>query len=365
MRDIRRSVLFIVLTLIAIGVVMIYSSSAIHGYEKLTDSMYFLKKHLAFLVLGFIMMIASFLADLEVIKRLSKPMILVSIVLLVLVLIPGVGKEFGGARRWFSFGRLNFQPSEFAKIAMIIYLAELVSRKEKDIRNLVWGYLPALIVIGMVVGLVMLEPDLGTAIDLAAIGFVIVFLAGASIWHLIATWIVSLPVLYVELFKVSYRRRRLTIFLNPWSDTKGDGFQIIQSLLALSSGGLLGVGLGQSRQKLFYLPEPYSDFIFAIIGEELGFIGASAVIILFILLLWQGIKIVYAAENKFKRLVSVGILVMILLEVVINIGVVSGMLPTKGLPLPFISYGGTSLIFHMAAIGLLLNVTKQSIVYEN
>ncbi|MFH1996185.1 MAG: putative lipid II flippase FtsW [Candidatus Omnitrophota bacterium] len=356
MRGIRRSIFIITLVLLATGVVMVYSSSALYGYERLSDSMHFIKRHLMYLCIGFVMMFASMTVKLDVMKKMSKPVMFVSLMMLSVVLIPGIGREFGGAKRWIHFGMINFQPSEFAKVAVIIYLAGFLSRKGKDIRDLVYGYAPGAIVIGITVGLICVEPDLGTAIVVAAIGLTMMFVAGANIRHLAVTTLAAAPVLLIQLIGVPYRRRRLAIFLNPWSDSRGSGFQIIQSLLALSSGGLFGLGLGHSRQKLFYLPEPYSDFIFSIIGEELGFIGAGSIVMLFALFCWQGMRIVLKTDDPFGRFVSLGIIAMISFEVIINIGVVSGIFPTKGLPLPFISYGGTSLIFHMTAVGILLNV---------
>ena len=359
MRSVSASIFIIVSLLIAIGVVMIYSASAMHGYEKMQDSLYFIKRHIVYVVLGYISMFAIMAMNISLLKTFSKWMIAFSGILLLAVLIPGLGREISGARRWFSFGPITFQPSELAKIAIIIYIADIAARREAIIRSFLYGYLPGLLVTGAFVGLVLLEPDLGTAIDIAAISFLVLFVSGARVSHISCTILAGLPALYFLLFSVPYRRKRLLIFLNPWADRKGAGFQIIQSLIALGSGGLIGVGLGQSKQKLFYLPEAYTDFIFAIIGEELGFLGILAVIILFALFVWQGMRVCLYSQDAFGRALSFGVVTMITLEAIINIGVVSGILPTKGLPLPFVSYGGTSLVFHMMAVGLLLNVAKR------
>jgi cell division protein FtsW len=364
MRDTRTSLFLIVMILISIGIVMIYSTSAIYANDRMNDSLYFIKRHLIYLLAGIFMMLVAMAVDMQTLKKLSKPIMAFSILLLVLVLIPNVGRETAGARRWFKIGPLNFQPSEFAKIAIMVYLADLLSRKEKTIKSFVHGYLPPILVLGAVLGLVLLEPDLGTAIAISAVGMMMLFVSGVRPLYLLSSILASIPALYVLLFRVPYRRKRMMIFLNPWSDKRGAGFQIIQSFIALGSGGLLGVGLGQSKQKLFYLPASHTDFIFSIIGEELGFIGAASVVILFILFVWEGMKITFKANGQFEKLLSMALVCLVALEAVINIGVTAGVLPTKGLPLPFISYGGTSLIFHLTAVGLLLNIAKSSEVYR-
>lgn len=364
MRGVRSSLFMVVVILVAIGIVMIYSTSAIYANEKMGDSLYYLKRHLVYLIVGLAMMLSVMAVKIQTIKKWSKPIIAFSIVLLVLVLIPHVGRETAGARRWFKIGPLNFQPSELAKIAIFVYLADLLARKEKFARSFIHGYLPPILVLGLVLGLILLEPDLGTAIAISAVSVIMLFVSGIKVRYILATALASVPVLYMLLFRVPYRRKRMMIFLNPWSDKRGAGFQIIQSFVALGSGGLLGVGLGQSRQKLFYLPASHTDFIFSIIGEELGFLGAAAVVTLFILFVWEGMKITFRAEGRFEKLLSMALVSLIALEAIINIGVTAGVLPTKGLPLPFISYGGTSLIFHLTAVGLLLNIAKSSEVYR-
>ena len=364
MRDTRSTLLLIVMILMAIGIIMIYSTSAIYANDRMHDSLYFLKRHLIYLVGGLFMMLVAMGIDIQTLRKLSKPIMLASIILLILVLIPHVGRETAGARRWFKIGLLNFQPSEFAKIAILIYLADLLARKEKVAKSFLHGYLPPMLVLGFVLGLVLLEPDLGTAIAISIIGMLMLFVNGIRPSYILASLLASIPALYILLFRVPYRRKRMMIFLNPWSDKRGAGFQIIQSFIALGSGGLLGVGLGQSRQKLFYLPASHTDFIFSIIGEELGFIGAASVVVLFILFVWEGMKITFRASGQFEKLLSMALVCLIALEAVINIGVTAGVLPTKGLPLPFISYGGTSLMFHLTAVGLLLNIAKSSEVYR-
>lgn len=364
MRSVRSSILLIVAMLIAIGIVMIYSASAIYAHGNMGDSLYFLKRHLLYLAIGLVAMLTAMSIDINYLKRIAKPMILFTIILLIFVLIPHIGRETAGARRWFRFGFVNFQPSELAKIAMIVYLAEMISRKGILVKSFMQGYVPAITVLAAVVGLILLEPDLGTAITISVIAILLLFVAGAKASYITAFFLASLPALYLLLFMVPYRRKRIMIFLKPWSDVRGSGFQIIQSFIALGSGGIFGVGLGQSKQKLFYLPASHTDFIFSIIGEELGLIGTGTIVILFILFVWQGMKVAFRAIGTFEKLLSLGIVSLIAIEAIINIGVTAGALPTKGMPLPFISYGGSGLIFHMMAIGLLLNVAKSCETYK-
>ena len=358
MRGVRTSILLIVAVLVAVGIVMIYSASAIYADSTVHDSAFFLKRHILYIAIGLVMMLYAMSIDLNSLRPLAKPIMLAALVLLVAVLVPHLGRETAGARRWFRLGPVNFQPSEFAKIAVIIYIADLVSRKGLSVKSFLLGYLPAMAVLGVTVGLVLLEPDLGTAVTVSLITFIMLFVGGVNTPYIIATVLASLPALYVLLLRVPYRRKRIMAFLNPWADKRGTGFQIIQSFVALGSGGLFGVGLGQSRQKLFYLPASHTDFIFSIIGEELGFIGTASIVILFGLFIWQGMKIVFRAIGTFERLLGLGIVSLIALEAIINIGVTAGALPTKGLPLPFISYGGSGLVFHLMAVGILLNIAR-------
>ena len=364
MRGVRISIFLVVAILVSIGIVMIYSASAIYAYGNMGDSLYFLKRHLLYLALGLVLMFVAMSIDINRLKKIAKPAMLFTVILLVLVLVPHIGKEIAGAKRWFKFGPVNFQPSELAKIVTILYMADLIARKDTLMKNFMHGYLPAVMVLGLVVGLVLLEPDLGTAVTISVITMIMLFVGGVAFPYIVASILASLPALYLLLFRVPYRRKRMMIFLNPWSDKRGTGFQIIQSFVALGSGGLLGVGLGQSKQKLFYLPASHTDFIFSIIGEELGFLGTASIVILFTIFVWQGMRVAFRAIGTFEKLLSLGIVSLIALEAIINIGVTAGALPTKGLPLPFISYGGSGLIFHMTAVGLLLNVAKTCEIYK-
>ncbi|MBL7158266.1 MAG: putative lipid II flippase FtsW [Candidatus Omnitrophica bacterium] len=359
MRNIRRSIFIIMIALLTFGCVMIYSASAIHAHENYSDSMYFLKRHLIFLLLGFGLMIFLMSVDISRLERAAKPLMIASLALLALVLIPNIGSSVAGARRWFRAGPLSFQPSELAKFALVIYIASYLDRKGYKIKDFFYGFLPIVSVISLTGILVLCQPDLGTSLSVFFIGFLMLFVGGASVLYLGSIALLSLPFLYYLIFSVPYRRRRILVFLDPWRDSEGAGFQIVQSFIALGSGGLLGVGLGQSTQKLFYLPESYTDFIFSIVGEELGFLGAASLVLLFGVFIWQGMRAVFFTESIFKKTLLFGVTGMIAFEVLINIGVSSGLFPTKGLPLPFISYGGSSLLFHMGAAGIMLNAMRE------
>lgn len=346
--------------LIAIGTVMIYSSSAIYAYEKTGDSLLFFKRHILFLAASCAACFLSMSFDYRRLREYTRVIAVSCIILLILVLLPLLGSQVGGARRWFRMAGFSLQPSEIAKLGLIIYLADFLSRKKAYINNFLKVLLPVFFVSGAVMGLILLQPDLGTVIVIAAFTLILLFFAGIRWEYILGLFLSALPFFYLLIYRVPYRWMRIKVFLDPWQDPRGTGFQIIQSFVALGSGGLFGVGLGMSKQKLFYLPEAHTDFIFSIIGEELGLIGTLSVTALFIALIWQGMRIVFKAGDSFGRFLSLGIVSMIALEVIINIGVSIGALPTKGLPLPFISYGGSALFFHMIAIGLLLNIAKNS-----
>ena len=358
MRDIRISIAVIVSILISLGTVMIYSSSGVYALQELGNSSYFLSRHLFFLVLGFILMISIMMIDYRQLKPLAKPLLIVTFILLVLVLIPHIGKSSFGARRWFKIGFLSFQPSEFAKLTILIYVASFLSRKQNKITDFREGFLPPIMVMGAMCLLILKQPDLGTPVLIANIVLVMLFVAGARPWHLGSLVLMALPALYVLVVKVPYRFNRIIAFLDPWQDSQGVGFQLSQSQIALGSGGIFGLGLGKSVQKLFYLPAAHTDFILSIIGEELGLIGTLSVVILFVMLIWQGARIVKRTTDPFGYFLGLGIVSMIGLQTVVNIGVSIGAFPTKGLPLPFISYGGSALMFNMIAVGLLLNISR-------
>ena len=358
MRDIRLSITVIFTILLLLGVVMIFSSSSIYALRELGSSTYFLKRHLFYLFLGLIAMMASMMVDYRILARYAKPMMIASICSLILVLVSGLGKEVYGARRWFQLFGFSFQPSEFTKMIMIVYVADFLARKRNKVRSLKEGFLPVLMVLGATCLLILKQPDLGTTVLIGAVVFIMLFVAGARIWHLSSVVLMTIPVMFFLIARVAYRLRRIQAFLDPWKDQQGAGFQLVQSQIALGSGGLLGVGLGKSVQKLYYLPAAHTDFILSIIGEEFGLIGTLSVIILFVLFIWQGARIAKRCEDPFGYFLALGIVVMIALQAIINIGVSIGAFPTKGLPLPFVSYGGTALIVQMVGVGLLLNISR-------
>lgn len=354
----RIHLLVIAVILILFGIVMIFSTSSIYAWEKYGDSMFFLKRQAAFACIGLVLAFIAMSVDYRKLRRFSRPLLIAALVLLVAVLIPGLGRQVSGAQRWFRFKFLSFQPSEFAAFAVIFYLADFIARRGRQMRDLTKGYLPALAVLGLTSALILMQPDLGSTLAIASVVMLMLFSSGVRFSYIVSTVLVSLPALYVLIFAVPYRRARILAFLNPWLDPKGSGFQIIQSQIALGSGGLFGVGLGHSKQKLFYLPAAHTDFIFSIIGEELGLIGTLGVIILFACLLFQARKILAAAGGTFDFFLGLGLTLMIAVKAVINIGVSCGLFPTKGLPLPLISYGGSSLIFDMMSIGVLMNIAR-------
>ncbi len=357
-KDAQR-LLIITSSLICIGIVMVYSSSSCHAYERFYDSAYYLKRHLAHFFIALIAGIFVSRLDYRKIRDHTKTLLVISVLSLILVLIPGIGHEAGGARRWFRLGFLGFQPSEFVGLFLIIYLADVLERKEGHIKDFFRGFLPPLIVTGFVVLLILAQPDMGTAFTILVVALIMMFASGANMMHLVPFLAASLPVLYFLIFKVPYRLRRIVSYLAPWKDAQGAGFQIVQSFLALGSGGIFGLGLGCSRQKLFYLPQAHTDFIFSIIGEELGLIGTLGIVFLFGAFTWLGIKISMEARDLFAKFLALGITLSIASKAIINIAVSTGAIPTKGLPLPFISYGGTALIFNVVGVAILLSIANR------
>lgn len=348
--------IFLVAALLGIGLLMIYSSSTIYGADRYGDSYYLLKRQLIWLGVGAVFFLVTVRTDYHWLQRRSRLLLLLGVLLLIAVFIPGIGRSSGGARRWLSMGGVGLQPSELVKYLMIIYLADLLSRRQRSIKKFLSGFLPPLAVIGLFCLLTIAQPDLGSALSIGVIGLLMLYLGGARLTHLGCLVLAVLPVLVVLVVRVGYRMRRILAFIDPWADPKGTGFQIIQSLIALGSGGPLGLGLGESRQKLFYLPAATTDFIFSILGEELGFIGTGLVIILVIGLVVVGFAIGRRADDLFGSLLAQGITAMLALQAMVNMGVSSGILPTKGLPFPFISYGGSNLIVSLLAVGILGNI---------
>jgi cell division protein FtsW len=350
----------VVVALVSVGVVMVYSASAIIAADRFSDPFFFLKKQLFWALLGFAALWGAMRLDYRRLERLVVPLLVVSLALLVLVLVPPFGQEINGTRRWFRIGPLSFQPVELAKFSLVLYLASFLTRRHETVGTFWQGLLPPLVVAGLMAFLTLAQPDLGNSLALIMLALGLAYLAGARVRHMLAVAALALPLVAVAIAMKPYRLRRMTAFLNPWADPQGSGFQIIQSFLALGSGGWLGRGLGESRQKLFYLPEPYTDFIFAIIGEELGLIGAAAVVALFAVLVWRGLRVGLGAPDAFGAYLALGLTIMLATETLVNLGVVTGALPTKGLPLPYISFGGSALLTTMFSTGVLLNISQHA-----
>ena len=354
------SLLLVTISLMGIGIVMVYSASAILAADRFGDGYYFLKKQSLYAALAFAMMIVTMKIPHTLLKRMAYPILGLSLILLILLLIPGIGYKVGGSTRWIRVANLSFQPSEFAKLALIIFMAYFVEKKGDRIRTFSLGFLPVLIISGTMISLVLLQPDFGMALFLATTVFILLLIGGARVSYLVFSVLVCIPIVYVLIIGVDYRYNRIIGFLNPWEDPSRSSFQMVQSLLAFGSGGLFGTGLGGGSQKLFFLPAPHTDFIFSVIGEELGIVGVIIALGLFALFTIRGMCIGLGAGEPFGAVLGVGLTVMIAMQAIINMGVVLALLPTKGLTLPFVSYGGTSLLVNAMAVGILLNISSKA-----
>lgn len=352
-------IIFVAVTvLLGIGVVMVYSASAVESYATYGDSQHFLKRQLLWALLGLGAMIVTMNIDYWHLRKLSRIGLVGSLALLALVLVPGVGRSVNGATRWIVVGGFQFQPSELMKLALILFLADSLANGKNRVKKFFVGLLPYLAVIGAVFVLVLKEPDLGTALVTAGTAIVVLFIGGAQFAQLAGLATVALPALLWVALSEPYRRARMLSFLNPWADRLNTGYHIIQSLYAIGSGGIFGLGLGKSRQKFFYLPEQHTDFIFAILGEELGFIGCAVVLGLFFLFLWRGYRVAINAPDTFSSILAAGLTTLIAIQALMNIAVVTASIPITGVPLPFISYGGASLTISLVGIGVLLNISR-------
>jgi cell division protein FtsW len=352
--------IIVTLLLLTVGLIMVYSASAIWANYKFDDSLFFAKRQLLFAGVGVLAMFFIMNVDYWTWRSWAKTILIICFVLLVLVLIPGIGMERNGSRSWIGVGAFSIQPSEFIKLAMIAFLAKFLSEQQKYITTVKKGLVPSLSLVFLAFGMIMLQPDLGTGTVMLGTCVIMIFIAGARILHFAILGLIGVAGFVALILSAPYRMARITSFLDPWQDPQGAGFQIIQSLFAIGPGGLFGLGLGESRQKFFYLPEPQTDFIFAILAEELGFIGGTFVLLLFALLLWRGIRIALGAPDLYGSFLAVGIISMVAIQVMINIGVVTGLMPVTGITLPFLSYGGSSLTLMLMAIGVLLNISRYS-----
>ena len=361
MKSLRRKLLLVTSLLIMIGIVMVYSTSAIHAREVYGDSTYFLKRHLIYVAVGLAASVWVMGLEPELIRKWVKPFLGITLFLLLAVLVPGIGHKVSGARRWFRIWMFSIQPSELAQLSVVMYVSDVLSRKRAQLENFFQGVMPPLMVLGVSLVLILAEPDLGTSVALAVVVLLLLFIAGVRPGYLLPLFLSALPALIGLIIMKPYRLRRVMAYLNPWADPEGSGFQLIQSLVALGSGGLFGRGLGESRQKLFYLPAAHTDFIFSVMGEELGFIGLVLILFLIGLMIWYGVRLSLQSPDGFGVYTGLGIVSLFAFATLVHVGVTTGAIPTKGLPLPFISYGGTSMVINMVSIAVLMNVTRPKV----
>ena len=359
--DIRRlkepdlALFVLILVLAAVGIAMSYSASAVFALKAFGDAFYFLKRQLVWFTVGFFLMFLFKEIDYRNYAKYTKVLLLASLLMLVLVLLPGIGHSVKGSARWLGMSAVTFQPSEFVKICVVIFLAKVFSSDSGD--HFVRILIPV-VVVSIFFLLVMLQPDFGTAMDILLVSVFILFVSGFPLTYIVSLFIISIPMFYLMIYFVEYRKDRMVAFFNPWAYRYGIGYHIIQAFIAFRLGGFFGTGLGKGAQKISRLPEPHTDFIYAVIGEEAGLAGTALIVLLFLAVLWRGIVIATGAQDNFGRLLAVGLSLMIVIQAFINISVVTGGLPTTGIPLPFISYGGSSLLANMIAAGILLNISR-------
>ncbi len=348
-----------VAALVGFGAVMVFNVSYFHGQE-MGDTMHFFRKHVTSIVLGVLAAAITSRIPSERIRQLAYPLLVAAVVMLVVVLIPGIGARRSGAQRWFPLGPLSFQPTEVAKFAVVLYMAASLVRKGERVRDFVFGVVPHCVVVGGIAGLSLLEPDFGTAALVTAILLLMLFVGGARPLHLGLMGAAVLPLLGWVVIMEPYRLARVMTFLDYTKDPQGMGFQLLQSLISFGSGGVSGVGLGQSEQKMFFLPAAHTDFIFSVIGEEFGLVGACVVVALFVIVGARGLRIAARHPDPFASLLAFGTTVLIVLQGALNVAVVLGCLPTKGLALPFISYGGSAMMIVLAEVGVLLSLAREA-----
>jgi cell division protein FtsW len=347
------------LALVCASLVMVYSASAVISMEKYHRPAYFLFKQGTFALLGLILMPILMKIDY---RHYRQPIVIwTALGLLVFALVAVLfGPRINGARRWFGVAGIGIQPSEFAKLVVIVYVAAILERRMDRIDDLKYSLVPLALALGVIVGLIILQPDLGTALSILLIVSTMVFAAGISYRYIFGLLLVAAPAAVFVLMSADYRVRRMKVFLNPWDDPLGDGFQVIQSLIAIGTGGLFGRGLMNGVQKLFYLPYPETDFIYSVIGEELGLAGSTVILACFCVIAWRGLRTAMRAPDRFGAFVALGITAMITVQAFFNMSVTLGLLPTKGIPLPFVSFGGSSLLVSMIGMGILLNVSQHA-----
>lgn len=346
--------------LVAAGLVLVLDASYFHAQERFGDPYLFARRQLAAAILGTAALVLASRISLETYRSLAYPLLGLSVVLLLLVFHPSLGISGGGATRWIGWGGIHFQPSELAKIAVVLYLAHSLAKKGEGVRHFATGYLPHVVVVGALAVLVALEPDYGTAVLLGGVLFSMLVAGGARWSHLAVSSALLLPIVAAGAVSADYRWQRITSFLDPWSDAQASGFQLVQSLLAFGSGGFFGVGLGAGEQKMFYLPGAHTDFVFAVVGEELGLAGTLGIVALFALIAGAGLRIAWSHTDRFAANLALGLTALLVLQTAINMGVAVGLLPTKGIALPFLSYGGSALVVNLAMVGMLLAASREA-----
>jgi len=351
-------IFLVALSLFVLGLVMILSSSAVTAYQEVGQARYFFYRQLIWGLVGIVTCFLSATIPMDFVKKLTPLIYLVNLLLLVLVLMPFFGREASGALRWIDLGFIGFQPSTFAKLALVLTLAYYLSKVSLKPNEHLKHLVTALVLTFLYAFLIAIEPDIGTAFQIGSIGLVMLFLAGIPLTYLITVGFMCTPLVALTIFTSGYRRERVVAFLNPWSDPYGTGYHVIQSLQALARGGISGLGLGESVAKKGYLPEPYTDSIVVVLGEELGLIGISLLLVLLLFLVFKAFSMSMKTRDSYEKMIGGGIAFMIGLQVLLNLAVVSGLIPTTGVAMPFISYGGSSLVVNLLAVGLLLNISK-------
>ena len=341
-----------------LGVVMILNASYFYAVDHHGDPLVYLRKHLIALCIGGGVLLAISRLRIEAFERLANPLFLFCVAALAVVMIPGVGVNHGGAQRWIHLGPFNFQPSEIAKTALVLFLARSIVRRRDQLGDFAHGLLPHLVVVALYVGFVIVQPDFGTAVILVLVAGMMLYCGGARTTHLVGLAMIAVPVAILAVVHWPYRLQRVLAFMDPWKYSQPLAYQLWQSLIAVGSGGLTGVGFGESRQKMFFLPAAHTDFIFALVSEELGALGALAVLLLFAIVAVRGIRVAIRHPDPFGSMLAFGLTVVIVMEALVNIGVVLGLLPTKGLALPFLSYGGSALIGTLLQIGILSSLSR-------
>ena len=337
---------------------MVYSASNAISRDYRDDSYYYLKRQVLWCIIGLLVMAVTASFDYQKYEKLAWPLLILSSILLLFVYIPGIGVEINKGTRWIKIWKLTFQPVELAKLVLVICVAQLLNRSRDEIREFKSGILPSLILLAAFVTMIIKQPDFGSLVIMASVTFIMLFVGGVKVHQMTLVTLVALVLAAIAIWMEPYRLRRLLIFIDPWKDPKGAGYHIIQSFYALGCGGVLGTGLGAGMQKLHYLPTPHTDFIFAAIGEELGLVGTVFIVLLFMVIVWRGIHIALSTQSRFGSLLAFGISSLIGIQAIINIGVVTGSLPTKGLTLPFLSFGGSSIIASLISVGILLNISR-------